>query len=111
MMERVPPNDDGDEAADDISAGGATDNTMSGTVSGPVVQAGRIGALHIHAEAARSVIPRALPKDVRAFVDRDGELARLDELVAQAHAAGQPAFALVTGVGRVGKTATAVHWA
>ncbi|HEY4457547.1 MAG TPA: hypothetical protein VGN81_24755 [Pseudonocardiaceae bacterium] len=109
-MGRATGDDDG-EASRDATTSGNVDNDISGTVYGPVVQARQIGAVHFHTEFPAPLIPQALPKDVRAFVNRSAELARLDEWVAQAHQSGQPAFALVTGVGGVGKTCTAVHWA
>lgn len=103
-MDREPPSE----------AGGAqprTSNEVSGTVNGPVVQAGRIDNVHLHAAPVALMVPKTLPNDVRAFVNRSQDLAKLNAWVEQAHAAGRTAFALVTGVGGVGKTCTAVHWA
>lgn len=110
-MDRGPLDDEGDDLRAGASTSASTENDVSGTVYGPVVQAGRIDAVHFHVEPVTPLIPQSLPKDVRTFVNRATELAQLDEWVAQAHESGQPAFALVTGVGGVGKTCTAVHWA
>lgn len=56
--------------------------------------------------------PRQLPSDVDSFTGRDGELARLDEVLADAdHTGAAVATVAVVGCGGVGKTALAVHWA
>ncbi|MCE7000050.1 tetratricopeptide repeat protein [Saccharothrix sp. S26] len=52
--------------------------------------------------------PRQLPADVRSFTGRRDEVAALDRLAAQARAATAVA---ITGMGGLGKTALAVHWA
>ncbi len=61
-------------------------------------------------------VPAQLPLAVRAFVGRDAELARLDDLLpAGADAAGdRPStvvISAVSGTAGVGKTTLAVHWA
>jgi transcriptional regulator with XRE-family HTH domain len=56
--------------------------------------------------------PAQLPLDVRGFVGRQADLARLDAIIADA--ASQPttvAVAAISGSAGVGKTALAVHWA
>ncbi|KAB8167153.1 tetratricopeptide repeat protein [Streptomyces sp. 3MP-14] len=53
------------------------------------------------------VVPAQLPLNVRDFVGREGELARLDALLARSPGA----VATVTGTAGVGKTALAVRWA
>ncbi len=53
------------------------------------------------------VMPRQLPPDMAAFVGRTRELSFVDE----AHAAGMVVIAAIDGMGGVGKTALAVHWA
>ncbi|MFJ6671085.1 BTAD domain-containing putative transcriptional regulator [Actinosynnema sp. NPDC091369] len=52
--------------------------------------------------------PRQLPADVRSFTGRRDEVAALDRLAAHARAATSVA---ITGMGGLGKTALAVHWA
>ncbi|MEV8436985.1 BTAD domain-containing putative transcriptional regulator [Actinosynnema sp. NPDC051121] len=58
--------------------------------------------------SGRAVAPRQLPADVRSFTGRRDEVAALDRLAAQARAATTVA---ITGMGGLGKTALAVHWA
>ncbi|WP_188195722.1 ATP-binding protein [Nonomuraea sp. SYSU D8015] len=53
------------------------------------------------------VVPRQLPTDVAAFVGRERELAVADE----ARAEGTVVITAIDGMGGVGKTALAVHWA
>ncbi|HEX6685405.1 MAG TPA: tetratricopeptide repeat protein [Candidatus Limnocylindrales bacterium] len=53
--------------------------------------------------------PRTLPAEVYGFIGRDEHLKRLDELVGT-DAGGMP-IAVLTGMGGIGKTALAVHWA
>ncbi|WP_326636417.1 tetratricopeptide repeat protein [Nonomuraea fuscirosea] len=53
------------------------------------------------------MMPRQLPPDVAAFVGRGRELAFVDE----AHVAGTLIITAIDGMGGVGKTALAVHWA
>ncbi len=54
-------------------------------------------------------VPRQLPADVRGFVNRIDDLARLDQLVDDSAASG--AAIVVVGTAGVGKTSLAVHWA
>ncbi|WP_066366043.1 AfsR/SARP family transcriptional regulator [Herbidospora mongoliensis] len=56
-------------------------------------------------------VPAQLPPGVAGFTGRDAELARLDQILADRSAKGVPAFVGVTGMGGVGKTGLAVHWA
>ncbi|MEU6857586.1 BTAD domain-containing putative transcriptional regulator [Glycomyces sp. NPDC046736] len=53
-------------------------------------------------------VPRELPRPPHPFAGRGDELRALDELVERP---GQGRTAVVTGIGGVGKTALAVHWA
>ncbi|WP_117213407.1 ATP-binding protein [Allorhizocola rhizosphaerae] len=53
--------------------------------------------------------PRMLPTEVYGFIGRGEQLKHLDELVG-ADAGGVP-IAVLTGMGGIGKTALAVHWA
>lgn len=52
-------------------------------------------------------VPHQLPADVRVLAGRERELELLDEAIAH----GPPPAIAVHGVGAVGKTALAVHWA
>jgi DNA-binding SARP family transcriptional activator len=55
---------------------------------------------------------RLLPRDVPDFTGRTAELAELDRIASGvAHASGAVVIGAVTGVGGMGKTALAVHWA
>ncbi|MFT7835021.1 tetratricopeptide repeat protein [Saccharothrix sp. BKS2] len=89
-------------------------NEVSGAVTGPVVQAGHIGAVHLgpvsagsgHAVSAAPVAPAGLPPPEPAFTGREADLARL------ARALSDELPVLVTavaGLAGVGKTALAVR--
>ncbi|GAA1694833.1 hypothetical protein GCM10009830_48330 [Glycomyces endophyticus] len=54
---------------------------------------------------------RALPPGDRAFTGRGEELRRLDRLLREHHRGRAVVIAALTGIGGVGKTALAVHWA
>ncbi|WP_143054900.1 AfsR/SARP family transcriptional regulator [Nocardioides luteus] len=56
------------------------------------------------------LIPRQLPADIPSFSGREAEL-RLLDAVTVSHDAGWPSVVAVHGIGAVGKTAFAVHWA
>ncbi|MER7557357.1 BTAD domain-containing putative transcriptional regulator [Nocardioides sp. NPDC126508] len=56
------------------------------------------------------LIPRQLPADIPSFSGREAEL-RLLDAVTISHDAGWPSVVAVHGIGAVGKTALAVHWA
>ncbi|MGK5731691.1 BTAD domain-containing putative transcriptional regulator [Streptomyces sp. URMC 124] len=75
----------------------------------PAAQAAHRAEMARSAQTARSVreraVPRLLPRGVRGFRGRDGELDALDRVM------GDGAIALVTGAAGVGKTALALHWA
>lgn len=60
----------------------------------------------------RPPAPAQLPMDVRGFVGREAEFARLDELAAESRAEpGTVGLATLTGTAGVGKTALALRWA
>ncbi|MBP2472562.1 tetratricopeptide (TPR) repeat protein [Crossiella equi] len=96
---------------------GEHDHEHRATISGSaaeVVQAGQVhGGVHFHAGARRDQPrPRQLPGEVRGFVNRRGELDRLDEVLAGDPAEPPSAGLLVlTGTAGVGKTSLALHWA
>jgi transcriptional regulator with XRE-family HTH domain/tetratricopeptide (TPR) repeat protein len=56
-------------------------------------------------------VPRQLPGEVRSFVGRAEELARLSALAGEAGQATSAVVAVITGKAGVGKTGLAVHWA
>lgn len=63
------------------------------------------------APTALHTIPAQLPPDVMAFTGRQREMAALDRLLREPYTPHTPALATIVGVGGVGKTALAVHWA
>jgi tetratricopeptide (TPR) repeat protein len=90
-----------------------THSELSGS-AGDVVQARDVhGGVHFHGPMpARLPVPRQLPADVRAFVNRADELDRLDRILA-----GDPdepltvGLCVVTGTAGVDKTSLALRWA
>jgi transcriptional regulator with XRE-family HTH domain/tetratricopeptide (TPR) repeat protein len=56
-------------------------------------------------------VPRQLPGEVRRFVGRADELARLGAVAGEAVQATSAVIAVIAGKAGVGKTALAVHWA
>ena len=88
-------------------------NDLSGAAR-EVVQAGRVGTVHFHqAAGASEPPPRQLPADVRGFVNRTADLARLDLLLSGSSEsdANATAVCVIAGTAGVGKTSLAVHWA
>lgn len=57
------------------------------------------------------VVPAQLPADTPHFVGRAAEIAELDALLDKRLGQGLLTIALITGVGGVGKSGLAVHWA
>ncbi|TGB08290.1 tetratricopeptide repeat protein [Streptomyces sp. MZ04] len=85
-------------------------NELSGTVHGPVVQAGAVhGDIHIRATAVERQAPWQLPPSAR-ITDRTAELGALESHRARAGRDGHPTLAAVSGLGGVGKTAVALAW-
>jgi hypothetical protein len=71
-------------------------NVVSGNVTGMVVQAGEVVIAPVPPP------PRQLPASPARFVGRAGDLADL---------AGGPGVHVIAGIGGIGKTWLAVHWA
>jgi DNA-binding SARP family transcriptional activator len=60
----------------------------------------------------RVLVPaRQLPGAPRGFVGREPEKARLGEVLAWARGRARAAIAVITGMGGIGKSALAAHWA
>ncbi|HET6503306.1 MAG TPA: hypothetical protein VFG87_21360 [Amycolatopsis sp.] len=80
-----------------------------------VVQARDVsGGVHFHrvSDPGTGSLPRQLPGDIRGFVDRSDDLARLDLVMAGDEAEARvSALCVVVGTAGVGKTSLAVHWA
>lgn len=88
----------------------STTNTATGGAN-QVVQAGDItGGLHVHGTATPTfTVPRQLPRAVTHFTGRRSELDTLDAVLGE-----QPSTVIISaiaGMGGVGKTTLAVHWA
>ncbi|MET7933005.1 NB-ARC domain-containing protein [Streptomyces sp. NPDC005322] len=86
-------------------------NELSGTVTGPSVQAGTVyGGIHIgkHGTPVERV-PWQLPPAVR-LANRTRELAALEDCRDRAARHGHPVLAAVSGLGGVGKTVLALSW-
>ncbi|CAD5945269.1 MULTISPECIES: ATP-binding protein [Streptomyces] len=89
-----------------------SNNDLSGTVHGFVVQAGSVrGGIHVSGGAAREEVPPPwqLPPSVR-ITDRTEELRALEVHRCRAAEDGHPTLAAVSGLGGVGKTAVALAW-
>ncbi|MHC3471724.1 ATP-binding protein [Streptomyces sp. 7R007] len=88
-----------------------TGNDLSGTVHGPVIQAGTVhGGIRIGPDAETAVrTPWQFPPSVRV-VDRSRELAALERYRARAAREERPVLAAVSGLGGVGKTTLALGW-
>jgi tetratricopeptide (TPR) repeat protein len=88
-------------------------NEASGTVIGPLVQAGTVRELHLHGVPRDAVVPQQLPAVPGSFVGRAVELVELTKVLA-GHAGSQGAVmpvSVISGVGGIGKTWLALHWA
>ncbi|MEU8271907.1 tetratricopeptide repeat protein [Sphaerisporangium sp. NPDC049002] len=89
-------------------------NEISGTVSGPAVQARSIhGDVQINVGAhPRTPPPAQLAPAPALFIDREDELAQLDRLLreGQRQAPDSPTLVVVTGLGGVGKSSLALKW-
>jgi DNA-binding SARP family transcriptional activator/Tfp pilus assembly protein PilF len=56
-------------------------------------------------------VPAQLPADAEAFTGREGDLARLNQLISDGHTEAAVVITAIAGIAGVGKTALAVHWA
>ncbi|GAB3455348.1 XRE family transcriptional regulator [Actinophytocola sediminis] len=84
---------------------------ISGSVSGPVVQASSIGQVIITGSVqSEAPVPRQLPAPVRDFTGREHQVAVLDELLPSGNTA-HSTVAVLDGTGGVGKTTLVTHWA
>jgi DNA-binding SARP family transcriptional activator len=84
---------------------------LAGSSSPPEVEVSQ-GEATVPAQrvSEEDMIPRQLPADIPSFSGREAEL-RLLDAVTISHDAGWPSVVAVHGIGAVGKTAFAVHWA
>jgi tetratricopeptide (TPR) repeat protein len=84
----------------------AVANSVDGTVTGPVVQAGTVHAVYLHAQR-NPVTPAQLPAAPTVLACRERELAELAAFRAEST---QLPLAILSGPGGIGKTALALHW-
>lgn len=82
-------------------------NTVQGDVSGVVFQ---IGSLYLPAPEPTRRTPRSIDAGRERLVNREQELALLDEVMERAESASGPVVAVLTGLHGVGKTAVGRHW-
>lgn len=102
-----------DDSSVPVPRDGTTQVELSGSV-GDVVQARDVsGGVHFHrSQRPLSRTPRHLPGDVRGFVNRLDELARLDRwLTDGGRDRDVIALVVIAGTAGVGKTALALRWA
>jgi tetratricopeptide (TPR) repeat protein len=100
----------GSRDADGVGEGVPTRNAIEGAVSGQVVQAGSVGAIHFHERTTSrpDEIPAQLPLVPRSFAGRDRELAELRRI--RAENPEDSLLIVLTGPAGVGKTALALRW-
>ncbi|MFD7243387.1 ATP-binding protein [Streptomyces massasporeus] len=97
---------------DGVSPG--THNEVSGTVMGPLIQAGTVhGGIHLHQARPEWPTPRQLPAVSHHFVGRSGALTELGRTLdgAPKNTSGVVAITAISGTAGIGKTALAIHWA
>ncbi|WP_199919519.1 ATP-binding protein [Streptomyces sp. NRRL F-5635] len=93
------------------SGGQESQNELSGTVHGPVVQAGSVyGGIHFGARpGSAGQTPWQLPPLIRV-IDRTHEVATLEQHRVRAARENRPVLAALSGLGGVGKTTVALSW-
>lgn len=97
-----------EEPAKQVEAG----NTLSGAVTGGVVQAGVVyGDITFHNGLKAPPVPRQLLAAPLHFTNRRDELAELDRVLQASRHNGMRTFAVLSGPGGIGKTALALQWA
>ncbi|WP_189155013.1 ATP-binding protein [Lentzea pudingi] len=91
----------------------SSDNEVTGTVTGSVVQANSVvGGVHFHQVDRSWVTPQQLPGAFPYFVGRAPELSRLTAVLDDgASEVTTLVISAVSGTAGVGKTTLAVHWA
>jgi tetratricopeptide (TPR) repeat protein len=101
------------EPAGDSGHVAGTGNQLSGTVAGPVVQAGVIyGGVHMHEATTPRAVPCQLPATSRGFVNRKRQLAAMTRRLNPApHGSSNVLISVIDGAAGIGKTALAVRWA
>jgi tetratricopeptide (TPR) repeat protein len=116
VEERVPQHPGGDDEGEGVGVSDSSawaHNELSGNVTGPVVQAGRINEVHFHAAPAAPAapvrVPREFPSPPRHYVNRIEHLAELDGHVERGSGSGN--VVVVDGIRGVGKTGFATQWA
>ncbi|MBW4716888.1 ATP-binding protein [Saccharothrix obliqua] len=92
-------------------AADARNEVVADQVPGVVVQAGVVtGGVHLHVAAQPRPVPRQLPPAPAGFVGRANELGALTTAVDRA-SGGAVVISALSGVGGIGKTWLALHWA
>ncbi|MFF8732271.1 ATP-binding protein [Streptomyces sp. NPDC015171] len=105
------------ESFDDRRAGPYVRNELSGSVSGPSVQAQQIhGGITFNVQAPLPSDPAVRPDQVPPltirFINRSADLALLDNCVSEeGSGAGRVGYGVISGMPGVGKTAIACRWA
>ncbi|MEU3572982.1 tetratricopeptide repeat protein [Kitasatospora sp. NPDC036755] len=84
-------------------------NRITGSRSGPVVQAGQVRDIHVHPAAPPRPAPRQLAAITRVFTDRERDVAALDGLLTGLPEDTAPVI-VITGAGGIGKRTLATRW-
>lgn len=84
----------------------SSENVVSGTAYGPVVQAGSVGSVHFNTARVEPPVPHQLPPPPKLFTSRDRELAALNGWLE----GDEAPVVVISGPGGVGKTSLALRW-